>query len=297
MTGLHNDRRVPTNAPIPTPTSLTDSSAQKELHQHILSEKEARAKRNAESYILTDSVDRKRPGEGTRQAPTTQIERIEDHGLDHIEHQAQGSKSHTEASTALMSTGPMPTLGTDKDSDGSADAQEPLRKLMRETEMDPSNPETATKVFYGPDKGERLVVTVTTNAHGHPTLHQTTIPKSSEGFDGRNQTKPILRPFLKNGKHGAGGIFDDDPDRATGYGHDFEPEDSRNFEKYLKIQSKAEQRTPDGKAMFPDAVQRYKDLWPWYLEYTKQYPGVRLDQWPCGCLKLVDEDEDVSEEE
>jgi len=289
VTGRPGNNHLPANTSISSTKIPINSTVKKRFQNPTIIEKQARANQNAESYVI-DSVHRKRLGEGKRQAAATLSSTTEN--------QAQETRSHMQTPAAPEFAEAMPTHEDGHDHDTSSNTQESLRRLIHDTGMNPAHPETATRVFYGPGKHECRILTVTTSIGGLLTLHQTTMPKSSGGFDGRKRTKTApRRRFLKKGKHGAGGIFDNDPDRVTGYGHDYEPEDSRNFATYMEIKFKAGKTDSDGKFVFPDAIDRYRALEPWYLEYVKQYPGVRLDQWPCGCTKKVVDDGDESEEE
>ncbi|CBX91133.1 hypothetical protein LEMA_P061670.1 [Plenodomus lingam JN3] len=205
------------------------------------------------------------------------------------------AKSRPPAPDLSKSSRPMGKIGGKKGHKTPEEDQEDLKTFLQEIGLDSSNAETATTALLGPSKDEHLVITVTQGARGHLTLHSTTVTRRN--FDSRPNNKRIPRPYLKDGRHGPGGQFDNDPDRATGQGHDCEPEDARNFETYMGLKWKASRRHPNGESVFPQAIQDFRALEPWYREYVKQYPGKRLDQWPCGCLKVIEEEGDESEEE
>ena len=110
-------------------------------------------------------------------------------------------------------------------------------------------------------------------------------------------------PYLKEGKHGPGGDFANDPDRMTGRGHNYHPNDLKLYEEYLAIRDAFHKMHPtypklkEGEVV--DAESKAdRDMWEtWYFEFRQKYPGSRGDQWVCGCAKLIDETGDESEEE
>ncbi|KAH9871687.1 hypothetical protein J1614_005942 [Plenodomus biglobosus] len=280
-------KRIPDNACTLTPTN---ANLRQEIQNHKSAEQQARERRNmvSEPYNITDSHRGKKPDQGTKRVFSAQ-------DIMDASNEAPKQSTQTRASRVPVSSYPTPATKGNKGIKTLAEEQDRLRIFTQGIGLDPRNAESATTVLPGPAKGERQILTVSESTSGQLTLHSTTI--SRPNFDNLRSAKPNLRPYLKDGKHGPGGKFDNDPDRATGNGHDYEPEDAWNFSKYLEIKSKAGERYPDGKPMFPQAVQALRDLEPWYVEYVKQYPGKRLDQWPCGCMKVVEEDRDESEEE
>ncbi|KAI8937224.1 hypothetical protein NX059_006433 [Plenodomus lindquistii] len=290
------DKRVPDNVRIQTSPAPTHVAPQQSAPIQKSSEQLAREKRNMESYTITDSHDRKRPGEGTKHVFSTPNATESSSSFQDASNR-EGSEGNREqqASTVSVFSGPMPSVRGNKDAQAPAAEQERLRMFMHDIGLDSTDPDRTSAIILGPSKNMRRVVTVTEGAHGQFTLHCTVLNRFN--YDASRNTKPVPRPYLKNGRHGSGGIFDNDPDRATGLGHDYEPEDARNFVTFMQLKSKATQRHDDGKPVFPQAVRDFKVLQPWYAEYVRQYPGKRLDQWPCGCSKIIDEDGDESEEE
>jgi hypothetical protein len=110
-------------------------------------------------------------------------------------------------------------------------------------------------------------------------------------------------PYLKEGKHGPGGDFDNDPDCANGKGHDYRPDDAKLHQEYLESRAAFRKMYPrytemkDGEVVGAE-VKADRDMWEsWYFGLRERYPGSRGDQWVCGCSKLVEESGEESEEE
>jgi hypothetical protein len=110
-------------------------------------------------------------------------------------------------------------------------------------------------------------------------------------------------PYLKEGKHGPGGDFDLDPDRATGKGHNYHPGDAKLYQEYLEQRAAFRKLHPtypklkEGEHV-DDEMKADRDMWEtWYYGFREKYPGTRGDQWVCGCSALIEESGDESEEE
>jgi hypothetical protein len=110
-------------------------------------------------------------------------------------------------------------------------------------------------------------------------------------------------PYLKEGKHGPGGDFDNDRDRMTGKGHNYQPNDAKLYEEYLQNRAVFRKMHPaypqlrEGEVVDAE-VKADRHLWEeWYFGFRERYPGSLGDQWVCGCQKWTEESEDESEEE
>ncbi|KAJ4378056.1 hypothetical protein N0V83_000886 [Neocucurbitaria cava] len=130
----------------------------------------------------------------------------------------------------------------------------------------------------------------------------TDTPTSHKGYEG-GRPGHTSAPYLKNGRHGNGGDFDDDPARETGEGHQYEPEDMKRYEGFLQLRHRFYRmhRTYPNLHERERVDPRFKAAWDteqmWYNRFTEKYPGARVDQWPCGCQKLSEGDESESESE
>lgn len=186
--------------------------------------------------------------------------------------------------------------------EGSHRAQRLLEEFVHETGLDPTYPGTATKVVREPYPGEDRVLTVTWGDRGAITLHDTAIQRQHKVRNSSSIRKPST-PYLKKGRHGPQGDFDTDPDRESGIGHDYEPEDLIKLNDYSKTQREFKQKYPGyPKVQFKDdeglellKIRRQDELW--YLGYARKYPGHTIDQWPCGCRKLSNKVGSESESE
>jgi hypothetical protein len=134
----------------------------------------------------------------------------------------------------------------------------------------------------------------------HTTLLSLMIPISALP----NQPHLTAISILKDGKHGRGGDFDDDPDRCTRRGHQISPEDYEGLEEYLSFHGQVMKKYPP----FPstDAEEEVhpevKNVWDknelWNCNFSNKNPGYAFGHlWPCGCEKVRVESEDEGSEE
>jgi hypothetical protein len=174
--------------------------------------------------------------------------------------------------------------------------------ILNEMNIDPNNPDTSSRVVCLPEKGEDRVLTATTNPHtGGVVLHDTPISYDYNLLDG-SQAVEAAKPYLKPGRHGRHGDFDDDFERRTGAGHQVAPQDYQEHEDYLGfrgqvlIRYSAFPKAPDGEEIKPEIKVAWADNERAHAKFNNKYPGFAVTHlWPCGCEVIRDGGE--SEEE
>jgi hypothetical protein len=128
-----------------------------------------------------------------------------------------------------------------------------------------------------------------------------TVPVAPHNFT--SSAVPCIVPYLKRGKHGPGGDFDNDSDRVTGQGHDYHPNDVNLYEDYLAQRAAFYKLHPtypklQGNEHVDDEMKAKRDDWErWYITFKGKYPGRGANLWVCGCAKVADNSECESEEE
>jgi hypothetical protein len=193
---------------------------------------------------------------------------------------------------------------TKAEADDSKTHNERLERIMGSLDMHPDNQDTSTRVVNLPEQGEDRVLTAVTNpSTKNHVLHDTRIPHSR----GQTQILPARRaeqPFLKDGKHGRGGDFENDPDRRTGRGHEVVPEDQILLEEYLSFRGRVLEKYPRypgvdaGQEVDPNVKQAWDSMEMWHNKFTNKYAGFVFNHlWPCGCEKVRGESEAGESEE
>jgi hypothetical protein len=179
-----------------------------------------------------------------------------------------------------------------------------LESIMGDLGMHPDNAYTLSMVVHLPEQGEDRVLTAVKNPFTKKyTLYNTAVPHE-RGLARPSQAQPFEQPFLKDGKHGRGGDFENDPDCRTGRGHEMTPEDEAAHEEYLSFRGqvlKKYPRYPDvdsGEEVDPVVKQARDEFEIWHNNFTYKYPGLIVNHlWPCSCEKLRGESEDEESEE
>lgn len=215
-----------------------------------------------------------------------------------------GDTDHKQEAPIVEYMDEPPPRDDDDDSNKDVGPQILLKMFMNDVGLDPAQPETATIVMHAANLNEDIILTVTAKECGFISLYNTHIPRSHKDYDGsRVSRSSTIKPYLKEGQHGRGGQFDNDPDRSTGRGHDYEPEDTRNFHDYLAIEAALHKKypkwpyKPDGECVDPEIIEIRNAQRTWYNGYARKYSGRLLRDWPCGCEKLVAQDDAESESE
>lgn len=182
-----------------------------------------------------------------------------------------------------------------------------LEDIMGGLGMHPDNPDTSSMVVQLPEQGESRVLTASTNQRTSThILHDTPISYDSDQRDAQ-ETQPSPsgeRLYLKTGKHGRGGDFDDDLDRRTGRGHQVSTGNQASLEEYLSFRGHVLKKYPQ----FPRANSEeevhheVKKAWNknelWNCNFSNKYSGYAFSHlWPCGCQKVRGESEDDESEE
>ncbi|KAF1842041.1 uncharacterized protein K460DRAFT_291673 [Cucurbitaria berberidis CBS 394.84] len=295
------------NSSTPTPTAkLKESKVHKSTEAHdafiVQSNRTSPAK-------VAPSVDKKRG------APDGALD-----GQPHLKHQKLDSQANMPSTDVISTNGlpakkkatkPMAELSAHTESAHSPTTQSAerisatdlLQALMNDVGLSPSQVETSTRIVALPKHGENRVLTVTSNTKtGQVTLHDTGIPSCYNDYNG-SQAVQAITPYLKKGKHGPNGDFFSDPARATGKGHDYDPDDTKRYDEFLHFRCFFYKRYPsypklhEGEKIEPEVKAAWDVQQAWYGKFSEKYPGRRLDQWPCGCRKLCEESESESESE
>jgi hypothetical protein len=177
-----------------------------------------------------------------------------------------------------------------------------LQNFMYTIGMHADSPDTSTMVVHLPECGEDRVLTAVYNSKtGQTVLHDTPIPHIRPDTTAPS-TRPQEAPFLKIGRHGRDGDFENDPDRETGRGHDINPQVQCEFGRYHRIRSQLLRRYPrypqvgDGGIVTLNDKQSWDENERWYIDFKKTYKGYFVAHlWPCGCE--IPREGDESEEE
>jgi len=170
--------------------------------------------------------------------------------------------------------------------------------------MHPDNPDASSMIVNLPEEGEDRVLTAITNPFTKKhVLHDTAIPHNRT----QRQTQQPVRtekPFIKDGKHGRRGDFENDPDRRTGRGHEVTPEDRTRHNEYIDFRALVYKKYPlypgvaQGEIVDNSIKQTWDDNEIWYNSFNYKYGGNLFNHlWPCGCEKLRGESEDGESEE
>jgi hypothetical protein len=184
-----------------------------------------------------------------------------------------------------------------------------LLTFMHEIGMDPLDPEQATKIVPLPHCNEARILT---GYHHRSTCHKWTkdtytlhnigVPIRSQGtFAPPSTREPV--PYLKTGRHGLGGDFAEDPDRATGKGHNYDPVDQKKYEEYMEFRALFHGKYPEypkldtGVSVDAKMLEAWRRNEVWYQGFRQKYTGMLGTQWVCGCQKILDEDEGEGESE
>ncbi|KAH3917681.1 hypothetical protein HBH56_043520 [Parastagonospora nodorum] len=170
--------------------------------------------------------------------------------------------------------------------------------------MHPDNAGTSSRVVNLPEEGEDRVLTAVTNPYTKKhVLHDTAIPHDRTQFQAP-QALRAEKPFLKNGKHGRGGDFENDPDRRTGRGHEVTPGDLILHDEYIDFRALVYKKYPgypgvaQGEEMDTSIKEAWDDNERWHTGFNYKYGGNMFNHvWPCGCEKLRGESEDEESEE
>jgi hypothetical protein len=177
-----------------------------------------------------------------------------------------------------------------------------LPNLMYDLGMYLENPDTSTMMVHLPERGGVRLLTVVFNSTTHQTVLQDTPIPHTQPSTIASPSRSQEAPFLKVGRHGRGGDFENDLDRETGRGHDISPRVYREFEGYRKFRGQVLRRYPrypqvsDGETVSPEVKQAWNENEMWYINFKKTYRGYFVAHlWPCGCE--VPRNGDESEEE
>ncbi|KAF1947629.1 hypothetical protein EJ02DRAFT_417146 [Clathrospora elynae] len=106
------------------------------------------------------------------------------------------------------------------------DAVHQEHRFINDIGMDAFQLDRSTMIFRS--QVEDHILTTTSDCKGQLAFHDTTVPHCHTSAASR------IVPFLKVRRHGAGGDFDDDSDRATDEGHEYRPDNLGLYEKYLE---------------------------------------------------------------
>jgi hypothetical protein len=168
-----------------------------------------------------------------------------------------------------------------------------LQNFMYDIGMHPENPHTSTMVITLPEYSEDRVLTAITNTKtGQTILHDT--PVSRVCFDpAAPAVQAYRKPFLKVGRHGRGGDFEDDCDRQTGRGHEVSLEAYTGLDEYMNYRGQVFRKYPryprvgEGEAIHSEVKKSWNENELWYVNFKKTYPGFSVSHlWPCGCEQL-----------
>lgn len=181
-----------------------------------------------------------------------------------------------------------------------------MENIMSQLGMHPDNADTSSMVVHLPERGEDRVLTCIVNPHPETQkyiLHDTPIPHNRNHAQAPRST-PTEPPFLKEGKHGRGGDFQNDPDRRTGRGHHIALEDQSAHDEYMNFRGVVFKKYPRwpgvdvGEEIDPNIKEAWDDNERWNNKFTYQYAGFGFAHlWPCGCEKVRGESEDEESEE
>ncbi|KAH8732565.1 hypothetical protein GQ44DRAFT_697817 [Phaeosphaeriaceae sp. PMI808] len=173
---------------------------------------------------------------------------------------------------------------------------------MTETGLDPDNLDNSTKVVRL--KREDRILTASKNPKtGQPILHDTSVPsaRNRPSVPVAQPTPVKERPFMKKGKHGRGGDFENDVDRQTGHGHQVSGVEELRLARYLDYRGdvyKKYPKYPAGEDISSEVKQGWRESELWYMGFKERYPGNGvMHLWPCGCEKMRGDSEDEESEE
>jgi hypothetical protein len=181
---------------------------------------------------------------------------------------------------------------------------EKLQKFMCDIGMHPENPHTSTMVVSLPEWSEDRVLTAITNTKtGQTILHETSISRMRSDIL-LPSAQTCRKPFLKVGRHGRGGDFENDRDRQTGRGHEVSLEDYTGYDEYMKYCGQVYRKYPrypqvgKGDTIHTEVTKSWNENELWYIHFKKTYPGFSVSHlWPCGCEKLRHGSEDEESEQ
>lgn len=170
--------------------------------------------------------------------------------------------------------------------------------------MHPDSADTSSMVVNLPEEGEDRVLTAATNPSTKKhVLHDIAIPHDRTQLQTQQPVR-TEKPFLKDGKHGRGADFENDPDRRTGRGHEVTPEDQILHDEYIDFRALVYKKYPHypGVAHGEEVDASIKEAWDdnerWQNSFNYKYGGNMFNHlWPCGCEKLRGESEDEESEE
>jgi hypothetical protein len=198
-------------------------------------------------------------------------------------------------------------MSTNEDNDGGKQDHkaENLKKFMHDVGMHPEDPDRSTMVVH--EEGEDRVLTASIQeGTGKTIMHNTPIAhdKGKAPVQFGQPSQPAARPFLKAGKHGRGGDFDNDPDRRTGRGHQFTDEDTKGLDAYYSCRGQIFQRFPNYPRVGAgvEIPAEVREAWnvneEWYRSYKEKYGGYAVSHlWPCGCERMRGASEEEESEE
>ena len=229
-------------------------------------------------------------------------------GSPHKDGQARGNarKVRFEEPMEEMKPQEIPTISTKdtKTGDEQARKDENLQHFLSDIGMHLEDPDGSSKVVRLPEQGQDRVLTASIQPQtGRPIMHDTPIPRNYA--QGRAQSaQPKDQPFLKIGRHGRYGDFDNDPDRRTGRGHQLNPEDQLGLDSYFEYRGQVLQKYPRypgvdaGLQVHPEVKKSWDENQVWHNGFVERYPGYAVAHlWPCGCEKLRGESENGESEE
>ncbi|KAF2133408.1 hypothetical protein P153DRAFT_381838 [Dothidotthia symphoricarpi CBS 119687] len=175
--------------------------------------------------------------------------------------------------------------------------------FMNDVGLDPTQLDRSTVIV--PGKYKDTVLTVTSNAEsGYTIIHDTQISHSCNklNMEDASPVKHQEPSFLKPGRHGRHGDFDDDEDRFTGRGHQMTPEDEVEYHNYLQFRGDfldmypTYPRLAEGNNANSDLSNRWNDNEVWYRRFREKYSGLApAHLWDCGCEKIGDGSESEAE--
>lgn len=196
------------------------------------------------------------------------------------------------------------TINEDKPEAGDPRSE---RHFMKDIGLSRIDPQVATGTVKLNEHGRVRILTMTTRKHHietQTTLHDTGITDNILK-DPSRRIRHDAKPFLKPGRHGPNGDFEraDDPDLATGVGHNYDPDDLEKYEDHMQTIAEFYKEYPTypnpvlGQEVDPEVIKMWKEEHNWYRAFKAKYTGVRGDQWVCGCRIAMEETGFESEEE
>lgn len=181
-----------------------------------------------------------------------------------------------------------------------------LQDFMDHIGMHREDPDRSTMVVRLPEQNQSRVLTASVASTGRIIMHDTAIPHTQ--IKARVQmgqpVKTENRAYLKPGKHGRRGDFDDDPNRRTGKGHQIDPADQEKMREYRQFRDTVLLRYPTfprvdaEEKIHPDLKRGWEHNEDIRHRFEEKYFGKFVAHlWNCGCEKLRGESEDEESEE